>query len=66
MPESAMRAMESQLCHAGLESRGFEPQPFGSAAHAANPPRGTVEHALDVFPLDVEEPNAVPLGGARR
>ena len=56
MPESATRALESQFRHPRLESRGFEPQLFGGAADAANPPPGAVEHALDVFPLDVGEP----------
>ena len=60
MPESARRALESQFGHARLESRGLETELIGGAADAANPPPGTVEHAPDVLPLHIGEPDAPP------
>ena len=63
MPESVVRAPQSQLGHARLKRGRFEAQLLRCAAKTTNPPPGAVEHSFDVLLLHVREPDTAARGG---
>src|SRR6187401_1854806 len=55
-PLGVARPAHTELRHPRLERRRLQSEPLGGAAHAAHPPRRALEHAPDVFLLDVDQP----------
>ena len=49
------RTRDPELCHARLECRWLEAEPFGGPSGAANPPGGTFKDTADVLLLDVDQ-----------
>jgi hypothetical protein len=49
------RTRDPELCHARLECRGLEAEPFGGPSGPANPPGGTFKDPADVLLLDVDQ-----------